>query len=65
MLAFYIFYYYNLGDDGPKMEADDMFSLKQVRDMDKMKKVVEQAPDVLAESDDEVERTRQQYIRYW
>nr|CAI5824017.1 unnamed protein product [Callosobruchus analis] len=39
-------------DSGPTMEGDDMFSLKQVKDAKKMKKVVDQTPDVLAESDD-------------
>lgn len=40
-------------DDGPTMEGDDMFSLKQVSDNKKMKKIVDQTPDVLVESDEE------------
>ncbi|XP_050304466.1 pre-rRNA 2'-O-ribose RNA methyltransferase FTSJ3 [Anthonomus grandis grandis] len=52
------------GDDGPKMEQDDMFSLKQVKDINKMKKVLEQAPDILADSDDELSIPQQKYLRY-
>lgn len=40
-------------DDGPTMEGDDMFSLKQVSDGKKMKKIVDQTPDVLVDSDDD------------
>lgn len=40
-------------DDGPTMEGDDMFSLKQVGDNNKMKKIIDQTPDVLVESDEE------------
>lgn len=40
-------------DDGPTMEGDDMFSLKQVADKKKMKKIIDQTPDVLVESDEE------------
>ncbi|ENN71340.1 pre-rRNA 2'-O-ribose RNA methyltransferase FTSJ3 [Dendroctonus ponderosae] len=52
------------GDDGPKMEADDMFSLKQVKDVDKMNKIVEQGPDMLADSDDEQDLSKRKYLRY-
>ncbi|XP_066157277.1 pre-rRNA 2'-O-ribose RNA methyltransferase FTSJ3 [Euwallacea fornicatus] len=52
------------GDDGPTAEADDMFSLKQVHDMDNMKKVVEQAPDFLVHSDSEDEKSRSKYLKY-
>ncbi|KAL1494751.1 hypothetical protein ABEB36_010299 [Hypothenemus hampei] len=53
------------GDDGPKMEADDMFSLKQVKDLEKIKKVVDQAPDILANSDDEDDKApKNKYLKY-
>ncbi|XP_060529212.1 pre-rRNA 2'-O-ribose RNA methyltransferase FTSJ3 [Cylas formicarius] len=52
------------GDDGPKLEGDDMFSLKVVKDATKMKRVMEQAPDVVAESDDENEIPKGKYVRY-
>lgn len=52
-----------LGDDGPKMEADDMFSLKQVKDIDKMNKIMEQGPDMLADSDDEQDLSKRKYLR--
>lgn len=40
-------------DDGPTMEGDEMFSLKQIGDNKKMKKIIDQTPDVLVESDEE------------
>lgn len=52
------------GDDGPRAEADDMFTLKQVKDSDKMNKIVEQSPDFVADSDDEDSRPKQKYLKY-
>ncbi|XP_066258103.1 pre-rRNA 2'-O-ribose RNA methyltransferase FTSJ3 [Euwallacea similis] len=52
------------GDDGPTMEADDMFSLKQIPNLDKMTKVVEQAPDFLVHSDSEDEKPQSKYLKY-
>lgn len=39
-------------DDGPTMEADDMFALRRIKDDKQLKGVMDQAPDVLAESED-------------
>ncbi|CAG9771580.1 unnamed protein product [Ceutorhynchus assimilis] len=52
------------GDDGPTHEEDNMFSLKQVKDTDKMNRVVEQTPDFLAESDDDDDKPKAKYLRY-
>ncbi|RZC40271.1 FtsJ, Spb1 C, and/or DUF3381 domain containing protein [Asbolus verrucosus] len=52
------------GDSGPTMEGDGMFDLKQVSNMKQMKKIVEQNPDVVAESDDDEEKTKTRYLRY-
>ncbi|XP_022917461.2 pre-rRNA 2'-O-ribose RNA methyltransferase FTSJ3 [Onthophagus taurus] len=41
------------GDGGPTMEADDMFSLKLIENNQQMNKVMDQAPELLAESDKE------------
>ncbi|KAJ8917596.1 hypothetical protein NQ315_000079 [Exocentrus adspersus] len=53
-------------DDGPTMEGDDMFSLKQVTSSKQMKKVIDQTPDIVAESDDEFSEGKQipKYTRY-
>lgn len=52
-------------DDGPTMEGDDMFSLKQVKDNKKMNKIIDQTPDVVAESDeDEGLKHVPKYTRY-
>ncbi|XP_056637203.1 pre-rRNA 2'-O-ribose RNA methyltransferase FTSJ3 [Diorhabda sublineata] len=40
-------------DDGPTMEGDDLFSLKQVQSESKMKKIIDQTPDTVVNSDDE------------
>lgn len=53
-----------IGDDGPRAEADDMFTLKQVKDLDKMNRIVEQSPDFVADSDDEDARPKQKYLKY-
>ncbi|XP_011499411.1 PREDICTED: pre-rRNA processing protein FTSJ3 [Ceratosolen solmsi marchali] len=41
------------GDQGPIMECDDMFSLKQIETIDHLKKIENQCPDLLAESDND------------
>lgn len=41
------------GDDGPKLEGDEMFNLKEITSNKQLEKVTDQAPDVLAESDNE------------
>lgn len=53
------------GDDGPKLEGDDMFSLKQIVDEKQLEKMTDQSPDVLAESDhEEDEKPKKKYQRY-
>lgn len=52
------------GDDGPKLEGDEMFSLKQIVSEKELKKVTDQSPDVLAESDHEDETPKPKYQRY-
>lgn len=52
-------------DDGPTLEADDMFSLRQVADNNKMQRIVDQTPDVLIESDEDDGLTLMpKYARY-
>ncbi|XP_018561948.1 pre-rRNA processing protein FTSJ3 [Anoplophora glabripennis] len=45
-------------DDGPTMEGDEMFSLKQVKSTTQMKRVIDQTPDTVAESDDEFDEEK-------
>lgn len=53
------------GDDGPKLEGDEMFSLKQITSDKHLQKVTDQSPDVLAESDhEEDEAPKPKYQRY-
>lgn len=53
------------GDDGPKLEGDDMFNLKQIVSEKQLEKMTDQSPDILAESDnDEDEKPKQKYQRY-
>lgn len=53
-------------DDGPTMQGDEMFSLKQVTSTKQMKKVVDQTPDTVAESDDELDEQKRisKFMRY-
>ncbi|KAK0166580.1 hypothetical protein PV327_004073 [Microctonus hyperodae] len=48
------------GDEGPKLESDDMFTLKQIKTHEMLSKVTDQEPDYVVESDpesdDEVEK---------
>lgn len=41
-----------------------MFTLKQVKDLDKMNRIVEQSPDFVADSDDENALPKQKYLKY-
>ncbi|XP_051176826.1 pre-rRNA 2'-O-ribose RNA methyltransferase FTSJ3 [Leptopilina boulardi] len=41
------------GDEGPILEGDDMFTLKEIKTIDHLKSVSDQTPDVLAESEDD------------
>lgn len=52
------------GDDGPTMESDDMFSLKQLSSANQVTSIVDQAPDLVAESDDEEAVPIPKYQRY-
>ncbi|KAJ3643878.1 hypothetical protein Zmor_026562 [Zophobas morio] len=52
------------GDSGPTMENDGMFNLKQVTNNKQMNKVLNQTPDVVAQSDDEENEVKTKYIRY-
>lgn len=53
------------GDDGPTMEGDELFSIKMIKDKTDMVKLIDQAPDVVAESEDENEcEIKRKYIRY-
>jgi AdoMet-dependent rRNA methyltransferase SPB1 len=54
------------GDQGPVMECDDMFSLKQIDTYDNLKKVSNQTPDMVAKSDDDSDNEvkKPKIIRY-
>ena len=54
------------GDDGPTLEGDEIFSLKQVSSEKDMRKITDQTPDVLAESEneDDDEVPKKKYARY-
>ncbi|XP_015605121.1 pre-rRNA processing protein FTSJ3 [Cephus cinctus] len=39
------------GDEGPRLESDDMFDLKKIETIEHLETVTDQLPDVLAESD--------------
>ncbi|GJQ75717.1 hypothetical protein Trydic_g17789 [Trypoxylus dichotomus] len=51
-------------DGGPTMEDDDMFSLNLIRNNQEMAKVVDQAPEVVAESDNEEDVQKPKYAKY-
>lgn len=53
------------GDEGPVLEGDDMFTLKEIKTIDHLKSVSDQTPDILAESeDDEEESTIPKRVKY-
>lgn len=51
-------------DGGPTMEGDDMFSLKLIRDNQEMSKIIDQAPEEVAESDDDEKPKKAKYAKY-
>ncbi|XP_045473671.1 pre-rRNA 2'-O-ribose RNA methyltransferase FTSJ3 [Harmonia axyridis] len=53
------------GDSGPKEEEEGLFDLKEISSMVKMNKIVDQTPEVLAESDVESDEEPQpKFVRY-
>ncbi|KAF5269681.1 hypothetical protein FQA39_LY08604 [Lamprigera yunnana] len=52
------------GDDGPVLEGDAMFNLKQVSNKQKISSVLDQKPDVVAESDEEEKTPAKKYMVY-
>ncbi|XP_025833709.1 pre-rRNA processing protein FTSJ3 [Agrilus planipennis] len=53
------------GDSGPQMEDDDMFRLKQISDKTEMKKVLDDDPDLVADSDDDkIKSPKRKFERY-
>ncbi|XP_014488850.1 PREDICTED: pre-rRNA processing protein FTSJ3 [Dinoponera quadriceps] len=54
------------GDEGPKLEGDDMFNLKQIQTYQQLEQVTDQTPDVVAESeeDSDDEEIKPKTIRY-
>lgn len=51
-------------DDGPKEEADDMFDFNAIGGLSSLKILDDQAPDTLAESDEETKEFIPKYKRY-
>ncbi|XP_066601811.1 pre-rRNA 2'-O-ribose RNA methyltransferase FTSJ3 [Prorops nasuta] len=43
------------GDQGPTLEGEDMFDLKQIQTFEELEKVVDQVPDLVADSDEDLE----------
>lgn len=52
------------GDQGPIEECDDMFSLKHIQTRKDLNEIIEQSPDVVAESDSEEEVPVSKKVRY-
>lgn len=54
------------GDEGPKLEGDDMFSLNQIKTHQQLEQVTDQPPDMLAEEepDSEAEVRKPKKVRY-
>jgi AdoMet-dependent rRNA methyltransferase SPB1 len=52
------------GDSGPTMESEGMFDLKQITNVKQMKKVVDQTPDITAQSDEDEDVKQKKYVRY-
>lgn len=53
-------------DEGPKLEGDDIFSLNQIQTYQQLEQVVDQTPDVVAESDvdSDEEGVKPKVVRY-
>lgn len=54
------------GDEGPKLEGDDMFKLNQIQTYQQLEQVMDQTPDVVAESeeDSDNEEVKPKTVRY-
>ncbi|XP_032686864.1 pre-rRNA 2'-O-ribose RNA methyltransferase FTSJ3 [Odontomachus brunneus] len=55
------------GDEGPKLEGDDLFNLNQIQTYQHLKQVTDQAPDIVAESEedsDDEENVKPKTVRY-
>ncbi|KAK9710103.1 FtsJ-like methyltransferase [Popillia japonica] len=51
-------------DGGPTMEGDEMFSINLIKDHQQMSKVIDQSPEIVAESDNEDEVKSPKYTKY-
>ncbi|EZA58088.1 hypothetical protein DMN91_005690 [Ooceraea biroi] len=53
-------------DEGPQLEGDDMFRLKQIQTYEQLERVIDQTPDVVAESDvdSDKEESKPKIVRY-
>ncbi|KOB79528.1 putative rRNA methyltransferase 3 [Operophtera brumata] len=55
------------GDGGPIMESNDMFSLSDIKNAEELSRIIDQAPDLVAnpdeDSDDEL-KVKQKYVKY-
>ncbi|XP_058807156.1 pre-rRNA 2'-O-ribose RNA methyltransferase FTSJ3 [Phymastichus coffea] len=54
----------NKGDEGPTLESDDMFSLKQIKNIKDLQRITDQSPDIVAESDEEEDLIKPKVVRY-
>lgn len=52
------------GDDGPTLEGDDMFNLKQITSNKDIDTVMDREPDILAESDEEEKEPKRKFEKY-
>lgn len=54
------------GDEGPKLEGDDMFKLNQIQTYQQLEQVMDQTPDVVVESeeDSDNEEVKPKTVRY-
>ncbi|KAF5307680.1 hypothetical protein FQR65_LT06735 [Abscondita terminalis] len=52
------------GDDGPVLEGDNMFALKQISNAQKISSVIDQDPEYFAESDEEIKEPMKKYVTY-
>ncbi|KAI4460860.1 ribosomal rna methyltransferase [Holotrichia oblita] len=51
-------------DGGPTMEGDEMFSINLIKNHQQMSKVIDQSPEVVAESDNEDDVKKPKYTKY-